>query len=119
MNEENNQQNSVGQEVPKLNDGHKNTIMAVLSYIGPLVIIPYFTVKGDSFVKFHIKQGIVLLIVWIIIWFTGMVLWQFWMIMNLLNLLAFILMVIGIINVLQGRERNLPFVGKFVKYLNF
>ena len=34
--------------------------MAVLSYIGPLVIVSYIVANNDPFVKFHIKQGLVL-----------------------------------------------------------
>ena len=39
---------------------HKN-LFAVLSYLGPLVIISLLAGgKEDSFTKFHIKQGLVL-----------------------------------------------------------
>ena len=39
---------------------NETTIMASLSYVGPLVLIPFLTKKEDPFIMFHVKQGIVL-----------------------------------------------------------
>lgn len=87
--------------------------MGVFSYLGPLVIIPLVTAKDDPFVKFHIKQGLVLLVIEVIIYAIGMVTWQFWMFYRLVNLATLILSIIGIINVTQGKEKELPLVGSF------
>ena len=97
----------------------KNTLMAILAYIGPLVIVSYIIGKDDAFVKFHIKQGLVLLVVEVAMWFLGSLLWFIWPVISLINFAVLVLAVIGIINAAQGKEKELPLVGKFSKYFNF
>jgi uncharacterized membrane protein len=91
----------------------KNTLMGVLCYLGILVIIPLITAKDDPFVKFHIKQGLVLAVIEVIVYAVGMFMWQFWAFYQLINLVMFILSIVGIINVVQGKEKELPIVGQF------
>lgn len=91
----------------------KNTLMAVLAYIGPLIIVSYIVAKDDSFVKFHIKQALVLFVIEIAVWFIGSMMWQFWMLLNLVNLAMLILSIIGIINAAQGKEQPLPLIGQY------
>jgi len=94
--------------------------MGILSYLGILVIIPLLVAKGDPFVKFHIKQGLVLLIIEIAMWFVvGVFLWQFWMFLQLINLATLVLAIIGIVNVVQGKEKELPLVGSLAHMLPF
>jgi uncharacterized membrane protein len=98
---------------------------AALSYI--LVGIIWFfadeNMKKNSFVKFHAKQGLVLLIAWIaysivlsilwmVLWFIGPLLW-------LLYLVPWVLVAIGIINAVNGRENELPVIGKFASVFKF
>ena len=91
----------------------KNTFMAVLSYIGPLVIIPYLTAKDDGFVLFHIKQGLVLFVGEIALWVLMGMFWFLFPILQLINFIIFILAIIGIINAIGGTEKELPLVGKY------
>ena len=99
--------------------GQKNTGMAILCYFGILVLIPFLTdAKNDPFVKFHIKQGLVLLIAYLIIgvitalpvigWIVGGVAW----------ILLLILFIMGIINAASGKEVELPVIGKFGSSFN-
>ena len=100
---------------------HKNTLMAVLAYLGILIIIPLLMAKSDSFVKFHIKQGLVLVVIELAIWALGMTMigWQLWQLLQLVNLGVLILAIIGIVNVVQGKEKELPLLGSFSKYFTF
>ena len=91
----------------------KNTLMAAISYLGPLVIVSYLMAKDDSFVKFHIRQGAVLFAIEIAIsvvssmfMFGGL-----YMVVQLANLGALILSIIGIVNAVQGKEQELPLIG--------
>ena len=94
--------------------------MGVLSYLGILVIIPLLVARDDSFVKFHAKQGLVLLIIEIAVWFVlSAFLWQLWMFLQLINLATLILAIIGIVNVVQGKEKELPLVGSLAHMLKF
>ena len=93
----------------------KNVGMAILAYI--IFFIPLLTeAKKDPFVKYHIKQGLVIFIAWIIVGMLGYFLpWGLWMVARLLNLAVFVLMIIGIMAAAKGEEKPLPIIGKFGK----
>ena len=97
---------------------HK-TLMGVLSYLGILIIIPFLMAKDDPFVKFHIKQGLLLVIVEIAVWVLGSSMWQLWMLLNLVNLATLVLSIIGIVNVVQGNQKELPLIGGLAKNFTF
>lgn len=109
-----NQSTSTSEKIP-VTTQEKNTLMAVLAYIGILIIIPYLVAKDDDFVKFHIKQGLVLVVIELIVWFAGMMIWGLYPLLMLVNIATLVLSVIGIINVLQGSKKELPLVGQFAK----
>ncbi len=104
------------EETPK--KGQKN-ILAIISYIGILCLVPILMKEKDEFVKFHAKQGLVLfiaevatlLISWIPIlgWFIGFILWIIWLVLSLM----------GIINAVGGKQVPLPVIGKFAKKFKF
>ena len=93
-----------------------NKIMAILAYIGPLVIVSYLTAKDDPFVKFHIRQGLVLVVIEIATWFLSMVFWPIWPLLQLINLAVLILAIVGIVRAYEGKEVPLPVVGDWSKY---
>lgn len=107
--------------------------MAILSYLGPLCLVPLLTGEKDGFVKFHVKQGLVLLICEVIIWvifnlILGSLTWSWYnwgtwgmisMIQNVAYLFIGILSVVGILNVVNGRQKELPIVGKFAEKITF
>ncbi len=96
-------------------DNH--TILGILSYLGPLVIVPYLMGKDIPFVKFHAKQGLVLFGIEIIVWILGSVSFSFWMILSIINLATLILSIIGIVHVIQRKEKELPVVGSLSRYI--
>lgn len=104
---------------PQAQGGHKNTGMAVVAYI--LFFIPLLTdAKNDPFVKFHVKQGLVLFIGWVIVWVIGwFISYLLWPIISLLDLALFVLMIVGIINAVNGKTEPLPVVGKFADSFKF
>lgn len=97
--------------------GEKNTLMGVLAYIGPLILIPFLSAKDDPFVKYHIKQGAVLVIIWIALMLLQTMFWMMYMIWNLVNFGVVILAIIGIANVMKGEQKELPLVGKFASHI--
>lgn len=98
---------------------NQNTLVAGLSYLGPLVFVSYIVGKDDPFVKFHIKQGLVLLVGEAGMWFLGMLIWPLMPLVGLINLGFFALVIIGLYNVVQGNEKELPFVGSLSKHFSF
>ena len=92
----------------------QNKLMAILAYLGPLVIVSYLVAKDNHFVKFHIKQGLLLLIGWVLVWFLAMTyVWSLWVVLGLIKLFILVLTIIGIVNAIQGREKGLPLIGKW------
>ena len=91
--------------------GQKNTLMAAISYLGPLVIVSYLLAKDDSFVKFHIRQGAVLFGIEIALSVITSMFWGLYMLGQVVNLGVLILSFIGIVNAVQGKEQELPLVG--------
>jgi len=101
----------------------ENKIFAILSYlpfpislVGIIIIITQK--KDDRYAVFHAKQGIVLLVAWVI---SGVL----WGIPGLniiagpiVNLALFIVMIIGIINAANGEEKPLPVLGQFADKFN-
>ncbi len=117
MNENNNA--SVGGNVNSPSKKENNVLMGVLAYLGILVLIPFFVAKNEPFVKFHVKQGLVLFVIEIAVYLLFSMFWSFWMLVQLLDLAVIVLSIIGIINVVQAKEKELPLVGQFSKYFTF
>jgi len=109
--------------VPDKKDAEDNKLMALLSYIGPLCIVPLVTgdYKKSPFVHFHVNQGLVLFlssVIWSIAqWPVYMVLRTIKMgllspLFSLLSLAFLILAIIGIVSALNGQAKELPVIGK-------
>lgn len=109
-------------------DISKNKGLGVLAYLGILFCIPYFIGEKSGFIRFHAKQGMILFLFELIVnvvmpllraifgWIRVLsFLLAFAHAMLGLIILAFI--AIGISNVLQGRAKELPFLGKFANKL--
>jgi len=102
------------EETPKVKEkrGQVN-MMALISYIGFLCLIPLLMKEKDEFVKFHAKQGLILfageVITWIIIFIVPIL----WFLGNLAGIFWLVLSVIGIMNVLRDEKKEIPLIGRF------
>lgn len=88
-------------------------VMALISYIGPLCLIPLLTKEQDEFVRFHMKQGFVLFIMEVA---TSIILSIFpplWVIGWVINVIWLVLSIIGIMNVAKNEKKELPLTGKY------
>jgi uncharacterized membrane protein len=98
--------------------------MAIYAYLWILIIIPFLTdVKNDPFVKYHLKQGLALIVFDVIGWFVSVLIGWFpiigWLIVWLFWITSLVLVIIGIMNVLAGQEKELPLIGHYAKRFNF
>lgn len=93
--------------------------MGVLSYLGPLLIIPLLVARDNAFAKFHVKQGLVLLIIEVAVSVLQGTIWQFFLLYQIINFGVFVLIVIGIINALKGHQKELPLVGDLAHHFTF
>lgn len=101
-------------------DIEQNKVMAILAYIGILVLIPIFAAPQSKFARYHSNQGLILCIVGIvvevvlsilgIIPFIGIL---FVVIGWLFSLVWLLLAILGIVNAANGKAKELPIIGKY------
>lgn len=114
-----NETNAAGDAAHKQHSAEKNTLMGILAYIGPLILVSYLTAKDDPFVKFHIKQGLLLVIGEVAVWMIMLTIWVLFPLLQLVNLAIFVLAIIGIIRAAKGEEKPLPLIGHLAKNFDF
>jgi len=90
----------------------KINVMAIFSYLGILVLVPLLTEKKDEFVRFHAKQGLVLLIAEIATMMAGWIPFVGWTISTIGGILGLVLSIIGIMNVVNCKKDPLPVLGQ-------
>ena len=83
-----------------------------------LFLFPILHQRMTPFVKYHIKQGAVLVVIELIVWFAGTMVWGLYPLLMLVNVATLVLSIMGILNVLNGKEKELPLVGRFSKNFN-
>ncbi len=111
------QQNAPSEKNKNEGGGNKegnDNFIAALSYLGLLILIPILTKKDDEFVQFHIKQGIILLIVW----FVGMVVFMIPIFGQLAALALLVVTIIAFVKALNGDRWEIPVVADWAKKIN-
>ncbi|MDD5430627.1 MAG: hypothetical protein PHP03_00115 [Candidatus Pacebacteria bacterium] len=86
---------------------NEKNLVALFSYLGLLILIPLFAVKHDRFVHFHLRQGLVLLVIGVCAAVP--------VVGPAFALAYMIFMIIGILNVLKGEEKHLPLIGQYAE----
>ena len=107
------------EEVETKEESKETNAIALFSYLGILLVIPLLVAKDDPFVKFHVKQGLVLLIAFILVGVFTVVPIIGWILGPLASIALLIFAIIGIVNVLKGEEKELPIIGEFGDKFNF
>ena len=90
-------------------DINNNKLMGILCYLGILWLIPFLTAKESPFVKYHLNQGLLVLILGILVAVISWIPVIGW----LCGVIVFALAIIGIVNVVNGKAQELPIIGKF------
>lgn len=111
--------------------------LAMLSYLGPFALIPYFKGKEHKYAYYHAVQGMNLLLVWVFYTIAAIMFYQIkvkesctyvlgrkvgscvsttpWWIrfpFGVIGFMLFILSIIGIIYALWGKAKKLPLIDK-------
>ena len=114
------EENNPVQNTPVVGGG-KNTTMAIIAYI--IFFVPLLTgdAKKDPFVKYHVKQGLVLFLLAVLINVVGMIIpFYFWYSISwILSLGVLVLLILGIVNAAGGKQEPLPVIGKFADVFKF
>ena len=98
-------------------DIEENKVLAAISYLGILVLIPLLMKKESKFVKEHAKQGLVLFIAEIVLWIVDLIFAFIPVLGTIISILIWIVLVaiaivsiIGLIYALQGKFWKIPLV---------
>lgn len=99
-------------------DIEENKVMGVLAYLSLLVLVPIFAAKNSRFAKFHANQGILLSATWIAFALVAklidlMTAGILGFILPLGNIALLAVLVFMIVNVVRGRAKELPIIGRF------
>ena len=111
--------------------------LAILSYLGPFALIPYFYNKKSKYVKYHAVQGMNLLIVWIAYAIVSSLLcmikytkscehilpgyitncvkvtpWWIKLPVDIIGFILFAISVVGVIYAITGVAKKLPLIDK-------
>lgn len=91
-----------------------NKLLACLSYVGILFLIPLLAKKDSKFCQEHAKQGLILFIVWIV----GSFIFWFPLIGWLLGLAVLVVDVIAFFKCIMGEFWEIPVLGPMRKKIN-
>jgi len=95
------------------NDVKENSLIAALSYIGILCLIPLLAKKDSKFAQEHGKQGLVLLIAWIVLVVVGWIPILGWIVMFFGSIAMLIVALIAFIKCLMGEFWEVPVLGQY------
>ncbi len=108
---------------PPEENNETTMIMGILAYLGPLVIVPFLVAKDNNFVRFHVKQGMILFAIEMILYVvTSMMMFNLLFLLPIITIINFacmILSIVGIVYVVQKVEKPLPGIGSLTKHLLF
>ncbi len=106
-----------------IRDAQDNKAMAILAYLGPLVLVPIFAAKESNFARYHANQGLVLCIASILYGIVYAILSSVTILISLSVglVITFILglffwvfgifSIIGIVRACKGEKKPLPLIG--------
>jgi uncharacterized membrane protein len=94
-------------------DIEKNKMNAVLSYIGILILVPLLSdeAKKSPFAKFHLNQGLVLLIAEIALSVVWMVPVLGWLVGFVGGIALFVFWIMALIGAVNGEMKRVPILG--------
>ena len=91
-------------------DIKKNKEIAALSYIWILCLIPLLLKKNSPYSQFHAKQGLTILIAWVIILIVGIIPIIGWIIWFFGMIIIILISIAGVIKTLNSESWQIPFI---------
>ena len=95
-------------------DVEENKVVAALSYVWILFLIPLLAKKESKFCQFHAKQGLVLFLIEVV----GCLVFWIPIIGWILFIAVVVFAIIGILKALSGEYWEMPFIGEYAKKIN-
>ncbi len=105
---------------------HKNAMLtqtekfiSAIGYLGVLCIIPLLFERKSTFAQHHGKQGLVLLIAWLLIWIGNIIPFLGQMVWVIGSVIFIMLIILGMVNAFAGRLWDMPILGVYAKRIKF
>lgn len=95
-------------------DIEENKLVAALSYLGILFLVPLLVKRESPFCQFHAKQGLVFCIIFFVGWILFMIPvlgWLAWLAVVILDIVA-------LVKTLSGERWEVPIIGDLAKKIN-
>lgn len=95
-------------------DVEENKVIAALSYLWILCLVPLFLKRNSEFAQAHAKQGLVLFIIEIVgslVFWIPLIGWLLW-------LIVVVIAILGFARALQGEYWHMPVIGDLAKKIN-
>jgi uncharacterized membrane protein len=94
-------------------DVEKNKVNGILSYLGILILVPLLSeeAKKSPYAKFHVNQGLVLLLAEIIVSMVWIVPILGWIVGFFGGIFLFVIWIMAIISAINGEMKRLPVIG--------
>lgn len=95
-------------------DAEENSVIAALSYLGLLVLIPLLVKKESKFAQFHAKQGVIMIIAFVVgafVFWIPVFGWGLWLFLVAIDIIA-------LVKALSGKYWELPIIGGLAKKIN-
>ncbi len=99
-------------------DVNDNKILAALSYIGILCLIPLLAKKDSKYAQEHGKQGLIMLIAWICLVVIGWIPILGWLVFFLGSIAFLVVSLVAFIKCLMGEFWEIPVIGQYRSKIN-
>lgn len=103
-------------------DIEENKVISLFAYIGLLFLVPLLGASKSRYARYHTNQGLVLFICEVILGALVAILLLIPVVGKIFSIVfsavCVIFMVLGIVNAVQGKAKELPFIGK-IKLLDY
>lgn len=110
---------SIKPEIVNSHNSKDDRVFAAISYVSILCLVSLLLKKDNQFIQFHAKQGVVLLIAEIILWFVNIIPFFGYAIWRALSLVFLIVSIVGIVNAWKGKYWKLPLFSEYASKLKF
>lgn len=103
---------------PDIKDVEENKVLAAISYLGILSLIPLLLKKSSPYVQFHAKQGLVLFIAEVIVSFINIIPFLGQLIWLAAILVFLVISIIGIFKAWSGVCWKIPFLAEYARKID-
>lgn len=100
-------------ETQKIDEGKNISIIAYLTLIGLIIAFVMNNEKKNAFAAFHIRQSLGLMLTGLALSFVNIIPILGWIVSLVGVIILFILWISGLLNAINGKEAEVPVLGKF------